>query len=336
MAWHHEIKTVPEGISTRKVSDEAMVEARRETERLRRARRRDRQRANRRRPGRPAKAGVGMPGAGEAMLAGLARRVSFIEKLTLRQEAFLAGGEVAKGTYVRPSVEACEAIGRSNVTMQQCAATQAAQASVLDHVMVVLGTMSLRVNEDVQAMGSVQEQLASMGAQLEELRQAGAADAAGRLDATEREVGELRDRVEESRIALLGQERLEKERFAEFRETKQIGADLGSTRDDLEGIRGVVQGMVDNEEVTLNRVAAHGDLLKQVVRDINKMRPAMEAFHEGWVGMTVTLGGLQTAELNGLTGTVLRWTWESGRYEVDLGHRGVSVLHDNLRPAQGT
>ena len=117
---------------------------------------------------------------------------------------------------------------------------------------------------------------------------------------------------------------------------KQIGADLGTARDDLKGIRGVVQGMVDDEEVTKNRVAAHGDLLKQVVRDINKVRPAVEAMHEGWVGMTVTLGGLQMAELNGLTGTVLRWTWESGRYEVDLGHRGVLVLHDNLRPAQGT
>ena len=93
VAWHHEIKTVSEEISGGKSSGETMEEARRETERVRRAQQRDRQRANRRRPGRPAKAGVGMPGAGEAMLAGLARRVSFIEKLTLRQEAFLAGGE---------------------------------------------------------------------------------------------------------------------------------------------------------------------------------------------------------------------------------------------------
>ena len=59
VAWHHEIKTVPEEISGGKSSDETMEEARRETERVRRARRRDRQRANRRRPGRPAKAGVG-------------------------------------------------------------------------------------------------------------------------------------------------------------------------------------------------------------------------------------------------------------------------------------
>ena len=80
VAWHHEIKTVPEGIPKGKGSDEAMVEARRETERVRRMRRRERQRANRRRSGRPAKAGVGMKEAGEAMLAGLARRVSFIEK----------------------------------------------------------------------------------------------------------------------------------------------------------------------------------------------------------------------------------------------------------------
>ena len=63
MAWHHEIKTVPEEISGGKGSDETMEEARRETERARRARRRDRQRANRRRPGRPAKVGVGALGA---------------------------------------------------------------------------------------------------------------------------------------------------------------------------------------------------------------------------------------------------------------------------------
>ena len=62
VAWHHEIKTVPEEISGGKGSDETMEEARRETERVRRARRRDRQRANRRRPGRPAKAGVGVLG----------------------------------------------------------------------------------------------------------------------------------------------------------------------------------------------------------------------------------------------------------------------------------
>ena len=117
---------------------------------------------------------------------------------------------------------------------------------------------------------------------------------------------------------------------------KQIGADLGTARDDPEGIRGVVQGLVDDDEVTKNRVAAHGDLLKQVVRDINGMRPAVEVVFLSWVGQTVTLSGLQTAGLNGLTGTVLRWDRESWRYEVDLGHRGVLVLHDNLRPAQGT
>ena len=212
---------------------------------------------------------------------------------------------------------------------------QVADASQAGELSAHLFRVEGRVEEACRGLEAEQVARASVEGEVAKL-QAGAADAAGRLDATEREVGELRDRVEESRIALLGQERLEQERFAEFRETKQIGADLGSARDDLEGIRGVVQGMVDNEEVTLNRVAAHGDLLKQVVRDINKMRPAMEAFHEGWVGMTVTLGGLQTAELNGMTGTVLRWDWESGRYEVDLGHRGVRVLHDNLRPAQGT
>jgi hypothetical protein len=117
---------------------------------------------------------------------------------------------------------------------------------------------------------------------------------------------------------------------------KQIGSDLGTARDDLEGIRGVVQGLVDDDEVTKNRVAAHGDLLKQVVRDINGMRPAVEVVFLSWVGQTVTLSGLQTARLNGLTGTVLRWDRESWRYEVDLGHQRVLVLHDNLRPAQET
>ena len=37
MAWHHEIKTVPEEISGGKGSDETMEEARQETERVRRA-----------------------------------------------------------------------------------------------------------------------------------------------------------------------------------------------------------------------------------------------------------------------------------------------------------
>ena len=118
---------------------------------------------------------------------------------------------------------------------------------------------------------------------------------------------------------------------------EKMGADLETARKGLEGIRGAVQGVVDNEEVTVNRVAAHGGQLKLVVRDINGMRPAVEAVYEAWVGQTVVLGGLRTdCGVNGLTGTVLRWDRESFRYEVDLGQRRVMVLHDNLRPVQGT
>ena len=280
MAWHHEIKTVPEGIPKGKGSDEAMVEARRETERLRRARRRDRQRANRRRPGKPVRVGAEKPGIRGELLAGLERRLAFVEKLTFRQEVFLTGGEVVAGTY-----------GASPATtwgaLQQCAATQASQSSSLDCIMVILGEMAPRVKRGVQASESAQERIAVVEGQLGDLRQGqeGAVDAAGRLDAAEREIQELRESLMETlekRVRSLAEETadmgkewsraMERAMSDACEKSVRVGESVGelvedrleSWEDRLEDLREVVQTLVDDGERIGNRVSAHGGLLSRM------------------------------------------------------------------------
>ena len=95
--------------------------------------------------------------------------------------------------------------------------------------------------------------------------------------------------------------------------------------------------MVDNEEVCRNRVRAHGGLLKQLLKDVNNLRPGgavpWERMEAGQSGM---LDGLQTVDLNGRVGTVRRWDEAGGRYTVDLAGRGLLVLPENLTLMPGT
>ena len=42
--------------------------------------------------------------------------------------------------------------------------------------------------------------------------------------------------------------------------------------DDLDGLRIAVQDMVDNEEKTGKKVGAHSDLIKQMIKDICRLR----------------------------------------------------------------
>ena len=188
------------------------------------------------------------------MLAGLARRVSFIEKLTLRQETFLAGGEVAKGTYVQ--VEA-EAIGRCNATIAQCVALQAAQSSVLDHVLTVLAKMASRAEEDVQAtrccmkveqtararvegeLADFREMMAQRVESLGQTLEEGAAEAAVKLQ----QVWERADEMVNT-MAMF-------ETMGDVLDSR-----LECVEDDLDGLRIAVQDTVDSAEKAGKKVGA--------------------------------------------------------------------------------
>ena len=122
----------------------------------------------------------------------------------------------------------------------------------------------------------------------------------------------------------------------------ELRAQMRTEREDLvwdtEGLAHVVQGLVDSEEVCSNRVRAHGGLLKQLLKDVNSLRPGgavpcerMEA------GQSVMLEGLQSVDLNGRVGTVRRWDEAGGRYTVDLaGRGGLLVRPENLTVMPGT
>ena len=272
MAWHHEIKTVPEEISGGKGSDETMEEARRETERVRRARRRDRQRANRRRPGRPAKAGVGALGVDGVLEiirkwdAAMEEHQAALVKIVECQDTL--GGQMTEiALAIEPILRKIAVV---EAGLRGVREVQVADASQADDISAHLFRVEGLVEKTCRGLESEQMARARMEGEVAKL-QAGAADAAGRLDATEREVGELRARVEESRVALLGQERLEQERFAEFRETMEQTADgrVEMLEDDLDCLRAAVQDVVDDGERLGKKVGAQGDLLKQAVNNAN-------------------------------------------------------------------
>ena len=276
------------------------------------------------------------------MLAGLARRVGFIEKLTLRQEAFLAGGEVAKGTYVQMEAEA---IGRCNATVEQCVAWQAAQSSVLDHVMTVLATLTSRAEEDVQAtrccmkveqtararvegeLADFREMMAQRVESLGQTLEEGAAEAAVKLQ----QVWERADEMVNT--------------MAKFETMGDVlDSRLECVEDDLDGLRIAVQDTVDSAEKAGKKVGAQGDLLKQAVKDICRLRMQGEGAATGaggaeepvLMGQTVSLTGLQAGEFNGQTGTVVGWDRAAVRYEVVLtGGRGKRVRPANLTLVRG-
>ena len=106
---------------------------------------------------------------------------------------------------------------------------------------------------------------------------------------------------------------------------------------DTEGLARVVQGLVDSEEVCSNRVRAHGGLLKQLLKDVNNLRPGGAVPWERMeAGQSVMLEGLQSVDLNGRVGTVRRWDEAGGRYTVDLAGWGLLVLPENLVLMPGT
>ena len=114
---------------------------------------------------------------------------------------------------------------------------------------------------------------------------------------------------------------------------------LESWEDRLEDLREVVQTLVGDGEWIGNRVSAHGGLLKENLKDINRLRMQGEgastgedgAGKPGLLGQGVSLFGLQVDDLNGQTGTVVGWDQAVGRYAVVLkGGREVRVRPVNL------
>ena len=104
-----------------------------------------------------------------------------------------------------------------------------------------------------------------------------------------------------------------------------------------EGLAPVVQGLVDSGEVMQNRVRAHGGLLKQLLKDVNGLRPGGAVPCERMAaGQSVLLDGLNRADLNGQIGRIRRWDEAGGRYTVDLAGRGLLVLPENLTLMPGT
>ena len=133
MAGNHEINNVQEEISTAKWSGDTMGEARRETERVWRMRRRERQRANRRRSGRPAKAGKEMIGAGE-VLGAISRCHESMEAQAIMIGKMVAAQDTlgAQTTNIVGAME--QRIAAVEAGMRVIRAVQAADASQTDEI----------------------------------------------------------------------------------------------------------------------------------------------------------------------------------------------------------
>ena len=238
VAGNHEIRNAQDVTLTGKWLDETMEEARRVTERVRRARRRVRQRANRRLPGKDCRA---KGGEGDREDAGdvreIQRRLSFLEKLVFRQENFLAGGETAARAYayspseIHRAIRACVDMASEQSDVQgkivQCL------AGFQSHVQRIATVGEQQVDERFQAVEQTIAECKEVGVRL--------AKAEGVQEDLRAEVAELERwvRCERGRQAAWADE-TEKRVSAMEEAPKQIGADLGTARDDLEGIRGVV------------------------------------------------------------------------------------------------
>ena len=127
-------------------------------------------------------------------------------------------------------------------------------------------------------------------------------------------------------------------------ERDMLDSRLECVEDDLDGLRIAVQDTVDSAEKVGKKVGAHSDLLKQMVKDICRLRMQGEGAATGvggvdapvLMGQVVSLVGLQAADLNGQIGTVVGWDRAAVRYEVILvGGRGMRVRPTNLELIQG-
>ena len=149
VAGNHEINNAQERTSTGKCRDETMEEARRETERVRRARQRDCQRANRRRSGGPAKAGMGILGVREALEAigkchaAMEEQATVLEKIVAIQDVI--GGQT---TQIMLAMEPIlKRVAAVEAGLRGVCEVQAAGASQADDVSEYMFRVEGRVEE---------------------------------------------------------------------------------------------------------------------------------------------------------------------------------------------
>ena len=158
VAGNHEISNVQGEISTGKLSSDTMGEARRETERVRRMRRRERQGANRRRSGRPAKAGVEMAGVGEVLgavgrcHAKMEEQAAGVGRIAVTQDAI--GGQMVK--IVEAMEPILKRIAALEVGMRGVREVQTAGASQADDVSAHVFRVEGRV-EDTRSCMKVEQ-----------------------------------------------------------------------------------------------------------------------------------------------------------------------------------
>ena len=260
-------------------------------------------------------------------MVALERRLSFVEKLTFRQEIFLAGGEVVAGTYVQPLEELHAALERAIKQGKE----QEVTLAKLVGMQYSVGQQTMKV---VEAVGSI-------GGLMEETRDGLVAEQAAR-ERVEGEVASVQGRL--LRLKEFGEgtrSRLVEEQVARARTAQQVIF----VDDSLEQLRGVVQGLVDDGEVVGDKVAAHmySGLLKETIKNLHRVRMRVEGAATGegsmgepaLLGQSVVLCGLQTADLNNQIGTVVGWDREALRYEVVLmGGREAWLRPVNLRVLQ--
>ena len=286
------------------------------------------------------------------------RRLSFVEKLTFRQEVFLAGGEVVAGTYVQPLEELHAALERA---IEQAKEQEVTLAKIVG-MQYSVGQQTMKVVEAVGPMGGLMEEtrsgllveqaarervegeLASLQGQLLRLKEFGEGTRS-RLAEEQVARANVVGGVDDLRVVVDGIAKTVREwdEKPARQEDSFLESRVECVEDTLDGLQIAVQEMVDNEEKVDKKVAAHSGLLKETIKNLHRVRMRVEGAATGegnmgepaLLGQSVVLCGLQTADLNNQIGTVVGWDREALRYEVVLmGGREARLRPVNLRVLQ--